>query len=122
MGAKIFGEPATLEKGIKAVKLFAKQNLNLKNLKIHEGSGLSRQNLISPSQMLTILLKFMPYRSLLKHKNHDYYKTGTLSNVRTIAGYLLGSDNRLYPYVIMVNQKNQGYEAILQHLINMVRH
>ncbi len=121
MGAKIFGTPATLEKGVKALKLFSRQNLDLENIKIHEGSGLSRKNLISPSQMLTILLKFMPYHSLLKRNNNDYYKTGTLLDVRTRAGYILGGDNRLYPYVIMVNEKNQGYELILQNLINMVR-
>ncbi len=121
MGAKIFGKPATLEKGIKALKLFSQQNLNLDNIIIFEGSGLSRKNLISPSQMLTTLLKFMPYHSLLKRNDYDYYKTGTLLDVSTRAGYILGKNNRLYPYVIVVNEKSQGYEVILQHLIHIIR-
>jgi serine-type D-Ala-D-Ala carboxypeptidase/endopeptidase (penicillin-binding protein 4) len=120
MGAKIFGEPATLEKGTKALEYFSNQNLNIRNLKIYEGSGLSRSNLISPTQMLKILIEFMPYYSLLKNKDTDYYKTGTLSDVRTRAGYILGKDNRLNPYVVMVNEKNRGYESILLNLIRIV--
>jgi serine-type D-Ala-D-Ala carboxypeptidase/endopeptidase (penicillin-binding protein 4) len=136
MGAKVSGEPATLEKGTRALKLFLKQNLNRKakqqskqmakqmatwqNIKIYEGSGLARSNLITPDQMLKILLKFMPYYSLLKNQGNDFYKTGTLSGVRTRAGYIMGADNKLYPYVIMVNQKGKGYEPILSNLMHRV--
>ena len=120
IGAKRFGEPATVEKGLKALNLFSEQNLNLKNIKIHEGSGISRSNQITPDQMLKILLKFMPYHSLLKNSGKDFYKTGTLSGVRTRAGYIFGGDNRLYPYVIMVNQEGKGYDSILSKLIERV--
>jgi len=120
IGAKTFGEPATVEKGLKALNSFSKQNLNLKNITIHEGSGISRSNRISPAQMLKILLKFMPYHSLLKRSGNDFYKTGTLSDVRTRAGYILGGDKRLYPYVIMVNQEGRGYDFILSDLIDRV--
>lgn len=120
IGAKKFGEPATIEKGLKALNLFSEQNLNLKNIKIYEGSGISRSNLITPDQMLQILLKFMPYHSLLKNSGKDFYKTGTLSGVRTRAGYILGGNSRLYPYVIMVNQRNKSYDSILSKLIERV--
>ncbi len=120
IGAKKFGEPATIEKGLKALNLFSEQNLNLKNIKIHEGSGISRSNRITPDQMLQILLKFMPYHSFLKNSKNDFYKTGTLSGVRTRAGYILGGDGRLYPYVIMVNQEGKGYDSILSDLIERV--
>ena len=120
IGAKTYGTPATLENGIKALKLFSKRHLGLNHLNISEGSGLSRSNLISPNQMMKILIEFMPYHSLLKHQDKDYFKTGTLSGIRTRAGYILGNDNRLYPYVIMVNQKNKSYESILKNLFNRV--
>ncbi len=120
IGAKTYGSPATLEKGTNAVKLFSKQYLALDHFNISEGSGLSRSNLISPDQMLKILIKFMQYHSLLKYRNNDYFKTGTLSGIRTRAGYILGKDNRLYPYVIMINQKNKGYESILKNLFKIV--
>ncbi|WP_299983702.1 D-alanyl-D-alanine carboxypeptidase/D-alanyl-D-alanine-endopeptidase [Desulfobacula sp.] len=120
IGAKTYGTPATLEKGVKAVKLFSKQNLKLGHVTILEGSGISRSNLISPDQMLKILLEFMPYHSLLKRRDNDFFKTGTLSGVRTRAGYILGNNNRLYPYAIMVNQENKSYESIRKKLLHMV--
>jgi len=120
IGAKKYGPPATLEKGLKTIKLYAKQHLNLGHFSIFEGSGLSKSNLISPDQMLKILLAFMPYHSLLKRQDNELYKTGTLSEVRARAGYILGEDSRLYPYVIMVNQKNKGYESIRKSLLDMV--
>ena len=122
MGAKVYGEPATLEKGIQALKDFAYRHLNLTNFDIHEGSGLSRGNRISPNEMLKILKKFMPYHRLLKHDENEFFKTGTLTGVRTRAGYLSGRNERLYPYIIMVNEENTGYESILNRLKNMVNH
>ena len=120
IGAKTYGTPATLEKGVKAVKLFSKQNLKLGNFTLLEGSGISRANLISPDQMLKILLEFMPYHFLLKCGDNDFFKTGTLSEVRTRAGYIPGNNNRLYPYVIMVNRKNKNCESIRKNLLDLV--
>jgi len=120
IGAKAYGTPATLEKGVKAVELFSKQNLKLDKIIISEGSGLSRSNMVSPDEMLKILLKFIPFYSLMNKHGNDFFKTGTLDGVRTRAGYILGNDQRLYPYVIMVNQKNKGYESIRKNLIDRV--
>lgn len=121
MGAKTYGPPATLEKGVKAVKMFSKQRLGFDDFVLAEGSGLSRSNRISCDQMLKVLIEFMPFHGLLKKKDNDFFKTGTLSGIRTRAGYISGKDGRLYPYVIMVNQKNKGYDAILKKLIRMVQ-
>lgn len=116
MGAKLFGEPATLEKGIRAVQDFSRRYLNLTALTIDEGSGLSRGNRMSPHEMLKILTQFMPYHGLLKHEENEFFKTGTLTGVRTRAGYLSGKDKRLYPYIILINEENTGYEVILTRL------
>ncbi len=120
MGAKANGEPATLEKGEIAVRDFSNRYLKLNTIVIDEGSGLSRSNRISPDQMLKILINFMPYHELMRHEENDFFKTGTLTGVRTRAGYLVGKDDRLYPYVIMVNEENTGYDSILSHLKNRV--
>jgi len=120
MGAKTYGAPATLEKGVKAVKLFSRQHLKFDQLTISEGSGLSRFNRISPEQMLKILIEFMSFHSLLNNQGNDFFKTGTLNGVKTRAGYIIGKDKRLYPYVIMVNQENKGYESIRKDLIDRV--
>lgn len=120
MGAKTDQAPATVEKGVKALKRFSKQHLNLDHLTVFEGSGISRLNHISPDQMIRILIEFLPFHSLLNRQGSDFFKTGTLADVRTRAGYIMGKDKRLYPYVIMVNQQNKGYDAILKNLIYAV--
>ena len=120
MGAKADLPPATIEKGLYAINKYLKQYLKTGDLILSEGSGLSRSNKISPKQMLKILLKFMPYHSLLNKQDNDFYKTGTLTGIRTRAGYILGKDTRLYPYVIMINQENTGYTAIHKKLFKIV--
>jgi D-alanyl-D-alanine carboxypeptidase/D-alanyl-D-alanine-endopeptidase (penicillin-binding protein 4) len=117
IGAKTYGAPATLEKGVNTVLDYSRNHLKLSHLTLSEGSGLSRTNQISPDQMLKILIEFMPFYSLLNCKNNDFFKTGTLSDVRTRAGYIMGDDHRLYPYIIMVNQKNRDYKSIRKNLL-----
>jgi len=120
MGAKTYGPPATLEKGIDAVKMFSKRRLGFDNFVLLEGSGLSRSNRISPNQMLKVLIEFMPFYMLLKKKDNDFFKTGTLFGIRTRAGYISGKYGWLYPYVIMMNQKNKRFDLILKKLIRTV--
>jgi D-alanyl-D-alanine carboxypeptidase/D-alanyl-D-alanine-endopeptidase (penicillin-binding protein 4) len=120
LGAKRFGPPATLEKGVSVLNEFAETQLRLDGIKLVEGSGLSRQNRISARQMLRVLKAFLPYRRLLRQQGNEFYKTGTLSDVRTRAGYFMGKDGELYPYVIMLNGTNSGYQQILRELRQMV--
>jgi len=120
MGAENYGWPATLEKGVTSLKDFAEKKLNLTNFILMEGSGLSRQNRLSPNQMLKVLMAFKPYHNLMRKQGNEFYKTGTLSDVRTRAGYIKGKDNRLYPFVIMINQSARGYADIRQKLKQIV--
>ncbi len=101
LGARQFGPPATLDKGVAVLIDFAQKNLGWEQVQLAEGSGLSRKNRVTPAQMGTLLQAFMPLHRLLKRTDTQYYKTGTLSDVKTRAGYFAGKDNRLYPFVIM---------------------
>ena len=118
MGAKNCCPPATLDKGVGVLLRFARTQLGLTDFTIVEGSGLSRKNQLTPTQMQTVLLSFMPFHHLMRKDGNEFYKTGTLSDVRTRAGYIKGQDNRLYPFVIMLNQTTKGnsYEPIRQLL------
>jgi D-alanyl-D-alanine carboxypeptidase/D-alanyl-D-alanine-endopeptidase (penicillin-binding protein 4) len=120
MGADKDGSPATLAKGVKVLEAFSREKLGLTQLTLAEGSGISRKNRVSPQQMLKILIAFMPFHDLLNLKGEEYYKTGTLSDVRCRAGFILGKDKRLYPFAIMVNGKNKGYDAIHRDLLRRV--
>lgn len=101
LGAHVYGPPATLDKGIKVLTAFAKKSLGWKTVMLAEGSGLSRKNRVTPAQMGQLLLVFMPHHALLKTTGTQYYKTGTLTGINTRAGYFIGRNQRLYPFVIM---------------------
>ena len=116
MGAHTYGPPATLEKGAELLNKFAKETLGLKNISIVEGSGLSRRNQLTPAQMRDVLIAFMPWYEYLRQDGNEFYKTGTLSDVRSRAGFIRSKDNRLYPFVIMLNQTSTGYDAI-RHIL-----
>lgn len=116
LGARQARGPATLKKGLDAVTTYARNHLKLTEFNLAEGSGLSRKNRITPAQMLTLVQAFKPYHRLMKKGDHEYYKTGTLSDVRTRAGFFETSNGRLFPYVIMLNNTSKGYEAIHREL------
>jgi D-alanyl-D-alanine carboxypeptidase/D-alanyl-D-alanine-endopeptidase (penicillin-binding protein 4) len=77
------------------------------NAVISEGSGISRSNRISANEMLKIMIDFYPYYKLLKNENEqNFYKTGTLSNVRNLCGYYINKNNKVYIYIIFQNNTN----------------
>ena len=106
IGAKIYGPPATLKKGIEAIKNFAQKSLNIHDFKIVEGSGISRKNKISAKEMIKAVKAFEPYRNLLTHEENLFYKTGTLNGVRTRAGFIETEYGKTFPFVVMLNRKN----------------
>ncbi len=122
MGADQYREPATVEKGIRALKAFAKKQMGMELPLIFEGSGLSGKNKITPAQMGKILMHFDPWYGLLRENEHTYYKTGTLTGVRCLAGYIKGKKGARFPFVIMVNQpKPDAVNKIVNKLINRVK-
>ena len=105
LGASMYGPPATMAKGVKAVMRFAKHDLRLKHIKIVEGSGISRQNRLSALDMLVILRRFKPYRHLLRKKDTLLYKTGSLKGIRTKVGYVAHDLKNIYYFIIFFNQR-----------------
>ena len=88
MGANAFGPPATLEKGTTYLKDFAKKNLLLQDIKLVEGSGLSRQNRITAAHMIRILKAFKPYHRLLRLDGNDFYKQAPFPMSDVVQGIL----------------------------------
>ncbi|MBF0258069.1 MAG: D-alanyl-D-alanine carboxypeptidase [Desulfamplus sp.] len=120
VGAQKFSPPATVEKSIAAMTEYAQKSLRIKDAVFVEGSGLSRQNKISPADMIKILGHFKKSYRLMQTDSipdgrNEYYKTGTLNGVRTRCGYIETSKG-LYPFVIMVNENSAGYDKIKQFL------
>jgi D-alanyl-D-alanine carboxypeptidase/D-alanyl-D-alanine-endopeptidase (penicillin-binding protein 4) len=87
-GAEIIGSPGTLAKGVSIARDYAKNMLDLENMSIVEGSGISRDNKVSAIEMDQVLQEFLPYHYLMRREGREYYKTGTLHGISTRAGYI----------------------------------
>lgn len=83
-----------------------------------EGSGISRDNQISPEQLLRIVKAFSPHRELLREGKMDWYKTGTLKGIRTRAGFIKGKQG-LYPYVLFAHEDPAKWEETLKRLVSI---
>ena len=134
MGAKKFGTPGTTQKGRKALEEWlVGLNLNLPELVIDNGAGLSRETRISARSLAELLLE--AHRSPLMAEfvsslplaaidgtlrkrfrgeplaGRAHIKTGTLDDVRAMGGYLLVPDGRTFVVVSLHN--HPGIQNVL---------
>jgi D-alanyl-D-alanine carboxypeptidase/D-alanyl-D-alanine-endopeptidase (penicillin-binding protein 4) len=114
MGAHVYGPPATVGKGVRALNAYYRNILNIQGGTIVEASGISRQNRVRARDMMTVLERFAPYFKLMRHSDRQYYKTGHLKGIRSRVGYL--SSNRAGPYrfVVMVNTPGKSTHVIMR--------
>ncbi|MCB9249580.1 MAG: D-alanyl-D-alanine carboxypeptidase/D-alanyl-D-alanine-endopeptidase [Ignavibacteriales bacterium] len=118
LALQYFDKPATARKGVDMIdSLIARAKLNYSNYVLVDGSGVSHYNLVS-TELLVGVLKYMFYKSkdnysILKNSfpiagvdgtlenrmrntkafKNVHAKTGTLSGVSTISGYLKSANN-----------------------------
>ena len=90
------------------VKRYMEDNLKAafkwKNFSFNEGAGLSRQNRISPEQLVDLLQNFRQWRHLLPEVEKGVFaKSGTLKKVSTLAGYIV-KQGEWKPFALMMNQ------------------
>ncbi len=116
LGAHMHGPPGTLNKGVRVVCHYAKAVLGLKHIEIVEGSGVSRQNKVSALDMLGLLRAFEPYRRLLPREGPLLYKTGTLKDLKTAAGYIEFGQTEPYYFVAFLHGANRNMDALLAEL------
>ncbi len=113
VGLEVAGEPATLDKGVRALERYLSRELGLDaaDFRVVEGSGISRHNLLKPAALAEIARAFYPHRGLLPAEDGVRLKTGTLTGVYTLVGYLPAS--RPLVFAIMLNQpKNRRMEVL----------
>lgn len=116
VGAKVYGPPGTLDKGVRAVNAYVRNILKTDGIQYVEGSGLSRQNQVTARAMHRVLEQFEPYHELLRFEQHEFYKTGTLNGVRTRVGYIQTEKGALYRFVVMLNTDGKSTEPIMNRL------
>ena len=117
VGIQRYGPPATLEKGTRALTEYLRKELAIsaEQSVVVEGSGISRENRLTPEAIWRLLKAFTPYKNLLHGDNGILLKTGTLRGIYTMAGYLPVS-NPLY-FVIQLNQPKNKRNKILKILL-----
>ena len=127
VSAKYFGTPATADNGIKMVdSLLTLAGLNPSDYRIVDGSGVSHYNLIT-SELILAVLKYMYYEkpdlftilynsfpiagvdgtldSRMKDtpaQNNVHAKTGTLSGVCSLSGYVTSKNGHLLAFSMLV--------------------
>ncbi|MCL4360959.1 D-alanyl-D-alanine carboxypeptidase/D-alanyl-D-alanine-endopeptidase [Candidatus Dependentiae bacterium] len=143
IGCHLFGKPGTWQNGQLALYEFLEKilNLNTKNLKIVDGSGLSRYNLVCPEN-ITSLLKWIYKSELSDHfinalpcagidgtlkdrmqQGQAYQivraKTGSLGGVTSLSGYVLNSNPLAFS--ILINnfvKPSQNYKILEDEICN----
>jgi D-alanyl-D-alanine carboxypeptidase/D-alanyl-D-alanine-endopeptidase (penicillin-binding protein 4) len=131
LSAELLKLPGRADRSAQVVQSWlAQKGLNAPELVIENGSGLSRSERISAGSMEKLLLAayaspFMPefiasmplvaYDGTMKRRlryepvaGQAHIKTGTLSDARALAGYVLDARGRLYAVVFFVNHPNAG--------------
>ncbi|WP_373498560.1 D-alanyl-D-alanine carboxypeptidase/D-alanyl-D-alanine-endopeptidase [Desulfococcus sp.] len=114
------GPPGTLRNGVSAADAYIRTVLNRDDIRIAEGSGISRENRITAACMMRILAAFTPHHHLLREEDGVYFKTGSLSGVRTRAGYIRGAGGGLSPFVVMLNTPGKRPEPVVSGLARLL--
>jgi D-alanyl-D-alanine carboxypeptidase/D-alanyl-D-alanine-endopeptidase (penicillin-binding protein 4) len=105
MGAERFGPPATVEKARGVMQEYL-EGIGITGLHVEEGSGLSRRTRVTAGHVIRVLEDFRPHRGLMECRQGAWCKTGTLRDVKSLAGYLEGGAS----FVIMLNGKDADYQ------------
>jgi len=128
MALETAGEPARLEPGVALERRYLTKQLGLKpdQFTLEEGSGLSRKNHIRLTAMLAVVDAFHPWADLLKPYGKPPLvvpaKTGTLTGVYTLAGFLPAPPGVRRPFVIMLNQPRHTRGAVFRRLARAFAH
>lgn len=119
-GAQTIGSPGTLAKGVTIATDYARQVLDIADMTIVEGSGISRDNKVSATQMDRVLQEFLPYHYFMRRAGREYYKTGTLYGISTRAGYIKRANGQLCRYIIMLNTPGKSTEPLALRLLRIL--
>ena len=133
-GGKYSNQTGSFENGLKMFNDFCKkQKLDISHIHLADASGVSKNNLMTADFMTEFLKKNAEYVELelptagegtlsnrmLYLKNILHAKTGTLSNLSSIAGYITSKTNHKYVFCIMINnsKSTESDKKVLEEYI-----
>jgi D-alanyl-D-alanine carboxypeptidase/D-alanyl-D-alanine-endopeptidase (penicillin-binding protein 4) len=139
IGAEVSRQPGSAERATRAIRgWLASRGMDMPELVLDNGSGLSRIERISAASLARLLehayagalmpefvssLPLVGVDGTMKQRNgasgSAHIKTGLLADVRAIAGYVLAASGRRYVVVGIINHPNArdaqpAHDALLQ--------
>ncbi len=118
IGAHRLGGPVSLDKSLKvANEMLARHGLT-EAIRLEEGSGISPGNRFTARGLARLLQLFEPHAGLLTSGDGARFKTGSISGVRTLAGYADTSKHGRVRFVISLTS-NDG--AMRFRLLKAIR-
>jgi D-alanyl-D-alanine carboxypeptidase/D-alanyl-D-alanine-endopeptidase (penicillin-binding protein 4) len=108
IGAHRLGGHVSLEKSLQVANEMLTANGLADSIHLEEGSGISRGNHFTARGLAKVLDLFAPYADLLHGHDGGANKTGTMSGVRTLAGYADTSRHGEVRFVISLPGNSGG--------------
>ncbi len=102
------GGPVSLEKSLKVANAMLAANGLADAIHLEEGSGISRDNHFTARGLAQLLHLFEPHATLLRRGDGTFFKTGTFSGVRTLAGYADTSKHGRVRFVISLKSNDSS--------------
>ena len=129
-GGKFVNNTGSTDAALKMFQAYCeKLNLDTNDIKLVDGSGVSKNNLMSADFMTDFLLAISKHEQFINYKNAMatpgegtlkdrmlYFngnlraKTGTLSDISSIAGYITSQSGNNYAFDIMINDAKTSNE------------
>lgn len=105
LSAEHFQRPANFIDVQRYMEETVNNTFHWENITLKEGAGLSRDNRLSPQQLVELLNTFRPWKHLLPEVSQGLYaKSGTLNNVSTLAGYRVDNNQQWNAFALMMEQ------------------
>jgi D-alanyl-D-alanine carboxypeptidase/D-alanyl-D-alanine-endopeptidase (penicillin-binding protein 4) len=108
MGAHRLGGPVSLDKSLNVANAILTAHGLAGAIHIEEGSGISRGNRFTARGLTKVLDLFAPHADLLRRGKGAFYKTGTLTDVRTLAGYADTAEHGQVRFVISLRNNDSA--------------
>lgn len=147
LSAAAFGPGGSSESGLEYVELILEENLRLstRSLRLRDASGMASANVASASALTALLhrmygsphgdewkqtLSRAGYYGTLENRflaspalGNLYGKTGFITGVRTLSGYITAESGQTYSFSILTNNHTQStgtVDAVHERIINLI--
>ena len=117
IGGHRLGGPVSLEKSLQVANEMLAAHGLADAIHLEEGSGISRDNRFTARGLAKVLELFAPHADLLHGHDGGMNKTGTMSGVRTLAGYADTKSHGRVRFVISLESNDGAMRFRLLHAI-----